>query len=269
MRQRGVAAIRVLGLLAVTGAVTFGLHQLGRKPWLAVDWSDLERWLETTPPEDALLSAVRLVGLGCGWWILVSTCFYLGASALGATNALRIASPLTLPVIRNLSARVVLGAVTLSSMGNPVPALAASEPPTPTALVQAQPIPAPFHRSPPLAFRSAEPVLQTTPMPFPGFNLTRPAASEPESRPEPPIPPAASQIEPMPHGTEYRVVAGDHLWSIARRVVAQSHSGSPTEHQTASYWVDLIEANRNTLRSGDPDLIFPGELIVLPPLPNG
>ena len=32
----------------------------------------------------------------------------------------------------------------------------------------------------------------------------------------------------------------------------------------ARYWQRLIAANRTTLRSGDPSLIFPGEVITLP-----
>jgi nucleoid-associated protein YgaU len=31
------------------------------------------------------------------------------------------------------------------------------------------------------------------------------------------------------------------------------------------YWRAVIRANRAALRSGDPDLIFPGEWISLPP----
>ncbi len=37
----------------------------------------------------------------------------------------------------------------------------------------------------------------------------------------------------------------------------------------ANYWVVVIEANRSRVRSGDPDLIYPGEVIVLPPVSQG
>ena len=29
-------------------------------------------------------------------------------------------------------------------------------------------------------------------------------------------------------------------------------------------WVEVVDANRSSIRSGDPDLIFPGEQVTLP-----
>jgi nucleoid-associated protein YgaU len=53
---------------------------------------------------------------------------------------------------------------------------------------------------------------------------------------------------------------GDCLWSIAESVTAQTgHS-----RQVASYWARLVEANRDVV--ADPDLIFAGQVLVLPPL---
>jgi hypothetical protein len=31
------------------------------------------------------------------------------------------------------------------------------------------------------------------------------------------------------------------------------------------HWLVVIAANRSTLRSGDPSLIFPGEIVTVPP----
>ncbi len=74
---------------------------------------------------------------------------------------------------------------------------------------------------------------------------------------------------------QYRIVAGDNLWQIAHRILSQFLPHPPTNQQIAGYWMDLIEANEVTLRSGDPNLIHPGETIILseiresaqPPLP--
>jgi nucleoid-associated protein YgaU len=62
-------------------------------------------------------------------------------------------------------------------------------------------------------------------------------------------------------GTESVVVAkGDHLWKISAR-----HLGDEaTDDQIAPYWRDMIEVNTPHLRSGDPDLIYPGEVVELP-----
>jgi hypothetical protein len=54
-------------------------------------------------------------------------------------------------------------------------------------------------------------------------------------------------------------VAGDNLWSIAA-----AHIGARRAADVAPYWRQVVDANRSTLRSGDPNLIFPGELVALP-----
>jgi len=61
------------------------------------------------------------------------------------------------------------------------------------------------------------------------------------------------------------VVPGDNLWQIARAEVARA-SGTyrPSDAQIAPYWNEVIAENRTTLRSGDPSLIFPGEVVELP-----
>jgi nucleoid-associated protein YgaU len=61
------------------------------------------------------------------------------------------------------------------------------------------------------------------------------------------------------------VRSGDNLWTIARDALVAE--GSPAaERDIAQYWRRVIDANRATLRSGDPSLIFPGEVVALPPL---
>jgi nucleoid-associated protein YgaU len=65
------------------------------------------------------------------------------------------------------------------------------------------------------------------------------------------------------------VASGDNLWAIARAHLAKARSGGsgePTNREVADYWMRVVEANRDGLRSGDPDLIYPGEEITLPPV---
>jgi nucleoid-associated protein YgaU len=57
---------------------------------------------------------------------------------------------------------------------------------------------------------------------------------------------------------------GDHLWSISADYLEQDLMRVPTDSEIALFWRDVIEANRNRLRSGNPDLIYPGETVVLP-----
>lgn len=53
---------------------------------------------------------------------------------------------------------------------------------------------------------------------------------------------------------------GDHLWKISARHLDELES----ESEVAPFWREVIKTNLPTLRSGDPDLIYPGEVIVLP-----
>ena len=66
--------------------------------------------------------------------------------------------------------------------------------------------------------------------------------------------------------TSYTVVSGDNFWAIAKTHVDSSLGRDANNSEVANYWVKLIEANRDSIRSGDPDLIFPGEVFTLPPL---
>lgn len=62
------------------------------------------------------------------------------------------------------------------------------------------------------------------------------------------------------------VVAGQHLWGIAEQTLAGLLGRTPELDVLAAYWQHLIAANAERLRSGDPNLIYPGEVVLLPPL---
>jgi hypothetical protein len=82
-----------------------------------------------------------------------------------------------------------------------------------------------------------------------------------------PVPLAPSTAPPRDSA---RVVVrpGDNLWVIARAELIRSTGARPDNRRVARYWRSVIEANRDTLRSGDPRLIFPGEIVTLPPVPH-
>ncbi len=74
-------------------------------------------------------------------------------------------------------------------------------------------------------------------------------------------------IEPSaaaPTGTAHVVVKGDNFWAIADAHLTLVSGNSPTNSQIATYWRRLVDVNRTRITSGNPDLIFPGEELVLP-----
>jgi nucleoid-associated protein YgaU len=59
------------------------------------------------------------------------------------------------------------------------------------------------------------------------------------------------------------VVAGDHLWKISSRHLKKGVVENP---DVATYWRAVIDLNSDDLRSGNPNLIYPGEVISFPPM---
>jgi nucleoid-associated protein YgaU len=89
------------------------------------------------------------------------------------------------------------------------------------------------------------------------------AAGVPSSpAPSTPAPPPSAPV-PAAH----TVVEGDNLWHIAAQhlatVTGRDRATLPVS-EIAAYWVRVCDANRATLRSGDLDLIYAGEVVTLP-----
>lgn len=97
----------------------------------------------------------------------------------------------------------------------------------------------------------------------PAYVLAGDTSAPPVETPDPPAPTPAPVTPPKhdrgprvhhhipKHARTHAVVHGDTLWSIAR-----------TQLGDGSRWPELYDASN--LRSGDPDLIFPGETVVVP-----
>jgi hypothetical protein len=108
------------------------------------------------------------------------------------------------------------------------------------------------------------------------------APAEPEPDPATPAPPSATATPPAgaPSGArpgdaapptatgspgQHIAAPGDHLWGIAEQELARRLGRPPTDDEVAPYWRAVIDANRDRLAvPGDPDLILPGQVIVLP-----
>ncbi len=65
---------------------------------------------------------------------------------------------------------------------------------------------------------------------------------------------------------EHLVVAGESFWTIAEHSMSERLDRRPTEAETAAHWERLVDANRDRLVDHDnPDLIFPGQVLTVPP----
>ncbi|MGH9033301.1 MAG: LysM peptidoglycan-binding domain-containing protein, partial [Acidimicrobiia bacterium] len=82
-----------------------------------------------------------------------------------------------------------------------------------------------------------------------------PASVSPPTTPLPAPGPPPAPVEAAP--AVHVIAPGESLWTIAAAQVAP-------EADVAPYWAQVVEANRATLRSGNPNLIYPGEVVELP-----
>ena len=197
-------------------------------------------WLSTRPVEDLATPIIWFLAFALASWMA----FVLTLAAAGAlirSDGLARASLSIVPRLLR-SALLPMVASAMAAMLTTPPAAALGlpmeVPPPPYVPTPAGPGPTPT----------------TVPLD------TSPTLREPRSdRPRIPLP------EIVPSSGVYVVVKGDNLWRIAcRRVAELLGIEEPTSREIVPYWLDLIDLNRDRLRSGDPDLIYPGEELLLP-----
>lgn len=69
---------------------------------------------------------------------------------------------------------------------------------------------------------------------------------------------------PGDDGRDVTVREGDNLWKISATELRAAHGTRPTNREIVPYWKIVIAVNDDNLRSGDPDLIYGGEVVELP-----
>jgi len=245
-----------IGLVAGCGtlvALLVGLHRIGTTPGMQIDWADPVGWISRASVEDTLLALLRTIGLAAGYWILAGTaCYALLRHRVSPPHLSRALIP---PVVRRLVDRALAASVAISILTTPLgPAMAAASVPEPTVAVydiNRDGIPVP-HITPRQSGADVVDGVAGDPIPTIG---TVPVAA-----------PGRTDAAVAAAATNYTVVAGDNLWAIAAHRLRESVG---TQHSTAviaRYWRRLVAANAGTLRSGDPNLIYPGEVVLLPPV---
>lgn len=187
--------------------------------------------------EMIVLVVGRWVVLGVSMWLLATQLLYTVA-VVTRTNWLEaVLRPITLPLVR----RIAAGATAMSLSFCSLAAVAQSEPTT--TVVQSTEI---------------ELRQEATPTPI----------LQPLVEPDPTEEPADIVIEPEGSYSApltWLVRPGDHLWLIAGEHLAIVLDRTPTADEHRRYWVRMVKAACPEIRSGDPDLIYPGEEILLPP----
>ena len=60
---------------------------------------------------------------------------------------------------------------------------------------------------------------------------------------------------------------GEHFWMQAEEALRNEWGRQPSEAEIRSHWLDVKSANVTLISSGDVDLIFPGEELIMPAVP--
>jgi nucleoid-associated protein YgaU len=211
------------------------LHRLGDLEWTRIGWADPITWLRTADATQVLVASLRMLGLVLCYWLAASTLVYVCALASRSSGAIRAAAATTPSAIRRAAGRITVVAVAASTMAGPAAAAVGSTRPVISA---PDPIDARVVEAPSDPWQVDPGFLPVT------VRRSPPIAAERSSRVE--------------------VRSGDTLWGLAERQLATRLGRPPATGEIASYCRTLVAANLPGLRSGDPDLIHPGEIIVLP-----
>lgn len=238
LRHSARAAASIVGLLALIAvlhaASRFGLR--GPENWRA---DGIERWSED--PATVAATALR--------WIALVFCYYLLAVAAAVTF---------LPdqvVDRGLSRVVPARVIAMFSILIGVAGVAGVAGPTSSTATSPEPEAA-------LSLSASEDPLSLEKLADSDSDALDALGDSHSLAPE-----EATGEDP---DSVWTVVPGDHLWSIATETLQDTWSRSElTDAEIAGYWRDVIDANQDRLiEPGNPDLILPGQKLLLPVAPE-
>lgn len=244
--------LRLVAVTAFAGLAVVLLHRLGAAPWFEIGWHDLPLWLAATPVEDVLVALVRQVALVAAYWLLGGTILYTAARLSRLPQMLRAVEWCALPAVRRMADRAVAVTIVGSVLAGG-PAWAGAQSPA----------------SGPTRYGG----VSETGLATPGFLPVAPrpiqdAALVSSAPPRPPVPgPAQTQTGADAGGSSHKVRPGESLWTIAEDTLRRARGHRPTNDETVAYWTALTRENASSLRSGDPDLVYPDEVITLPRVP--
>lgn len=283
--RRSVPAVRVLAALAVLTVAAGVLSAAGPSaPFPPLSASGVLAWADRHHPAVLAVAMVRAAGLLAVVHLAVAV-IVVATAGVPTGRARRLLPGRSLRV-----AAALLGTTLV-----PLPALAAPTtgatpaPPPPPAVLRVADEPAAAvvaivgTSGPTTAPTTTASTAPTAPAPATlawvgSHGVTDPlGSSAATAAPDPASPivtttPAVPAVA-VPHPAETATVmvrSGEHCWGIAAREVAARLGGgaAPGDEEVWPYFQALLQANADRFAvPGEPDLVFPGQILVLPPWP--
>lgn len=284
-------SLPLLAWLVALGAGIALFHGMGSGPLAAPPltrpdtWGD---WAAQREPLTAGVAVLRLIVLGLAWYLVGVTTIGVVARLLRAARLVRMADALTVPAVRRLlQGALGLGLATAVVSASAVPMTPRTAPLASSGAVlaaaeQAEDTAVTLRALPADAALQGDTALQGD-----DSRALRLQADAPTFPPVQPGLDAQGEVGEVTlrllgqdsatlraltygHDTTHTVKPGESLWSIAQDALAARWDREPTDAEVLTYWLEVIEQNRQDLADPDnPDLIFPGQQVHLPPLEPG
>lgn len=254
---------RTLAAFLCVVAAILALHELGTGPLaLPRRWSNpaLSDWAHDRDPVTIALVVFRFLVLAVAYHLALTTAIGVAGRIMHLPSWVAAADAWTLPPLRSTWGRLAgLGLTATAALTSQLPAATATSRPTATIrIVPEAPGTGPSSRA---TLRTADPD------PSPGTATLR-LIDGPTELPPSDVAPDESAAE-APHAPSelagHVVQPGDHLWAIAEKHLADHVGRFPTDAEIVPYWQQTIVANPQVT---DPDLIYPGQTIEMPPISN-
>lgn len=233
-RARGAASVATCAATAVT---MHGLRTALSTPPIH-SWSRAETWYEQLGPSMAAMAGLRVLALAVAAWLALAIALQVLASLRFGWALRRLADIVSPGWVRRMG-HGMAGLTLSATLTIPIAA-----PPTSLALS---------------VVADNEPVPEGS-VDGDGIAVMR---AEPEGAPAPST--STTESAPPPPGT-HRVEMGQSCWVIAANLLEDTLGAPQPERAIREVWIRLIELNRDRFVTGDPDVIYPGQVLLLPDL---
>jgi hypothetical protein len=227
-------------------------------------------WVHASATDLALVT-LWWAAAACAAWCIVTTAAGIAGRVVPALCALTRVERFAPAVVRRALEGVLVVSLGTGGVGAlaAAPAHAATEA---TTVATRAPRDEPVVRAPVPHIRRSGPVVRrpptasaTTPTSTPATASAPTPTTAPAPPPTAPAPaPAAPPSAPAARPSTHVVLPGENLWRIAADHLAAVRGRAQADGEVVGYWRRLVDTNRATLRSGDPNLVFAGEIVALP-----
>lgn len=244
-------------LVIVAGLGAVALHAAGHGVLASPHRWNLQSWQQLVHRHGVPIAALVIVRL-----LALGACVYLGGLGVATILLARSDSHLLRRALATATPRLLrpaLGVVAGLTFATPAYAAGSSTPPVMVRVTTTTTTATPTS-PPPTMRRVGDATLPTSTSTTPPLSTTT-ATTVPSPAAEP-----AATPDTIEHADLWTVDRGDHFWHIAEATLFVRLGRMPSLDETDAYWRVLVEANRAQLVDTDnPDLIFVGQEITLPP----